>query len=278
MDVTSSSTPRKASQVCRLCHKRKKACDKRLPTCGYCLKRGMICQYDDGGSPRSRAPADAAMTSVLAVRSAMLSVFGSSRSSLVQSRNAESQVSLDSGRRVTLAGTLHEQVTNIIQALNLSFEDISARYFQDCHPSFQIIAPQLLQETIRASTTPAADISVLILALCLVTVESPGDDLYVAARMLFAAIQSTTSASIALLQTALLVSSYEYARGWLDAASISVAQCVRMGYSLGINKYPFQSSHEITTKNLTAVQSWNLWWGVVMLDRYVESLDMRYMT
>ncbi|KIW38795.1 uncharacterized protein PV06_08634 [Exophiala oligosperma] len=212
-----------------------------------------------------------AATGVLAVRWAILSIFGTSGPSVLQAHTANGQASPHSSQPVTLAESLHSQVTNIIQSLDLSSVDIGARYFRGFHSSFPIIAPQRFHEIIREPVTPAADASVLLLSLALLTVEPFCDDLYMTAQLLFTSVQATTDASIALLQAAVVIAAYEYARGWVDAASISVVKCVRMGYCLGINKHDFEDGQMTSERVSTSQQSWNLWWCVAMLDSIIVS-------
>lgn len=176
-----------------------------------------------------------------------------------------------------LAKTAHIQVEHIIQATGLSSHQIRECYFRLFHPSLQILEPGLFQEdTERECGTPGPDVSILLLAVCLITMEPPNDTVYVTLRTMFTAVQSSSiRVSIPLVQAALLISCYEYTRGWLDAAYISVGACVRMGQLLGFNRFPLSRDNDEDDENLKLdarntvklMESWNLWWGITMLER-----------
>ena len=94
--------------------------------------------------------------------------------------------------------------------------------------------------------------------------------LYLTTKMLFAHAQASISTSTSLIQASLLIATYEYGHGLIEAAYISIGTCVRMGYTAGLHKGKFGCSS-------LGCQSWptlkdeeehNLWWGIVICERY----------
>ena len=66
--------------------------------------------------------------------------------------------------------------------------------------------------------------------------------LYLTTKMLFAHAQASISTSTSLIQASLLIATYEYGHGLIEAAYISVGTCARMGYTAGLYKGQFGRS------------------------------------
>ena len=101
--------------------------------------------------------------------------------------------------------------------------------------------------------------------------------MYLTTKMLFAHAQAYISTSTSLIQASLLIATYEYGHGLIEAAYISIGTCARMGYAAGFHKGQFGRSS-------LRCQSWptlkdeeehNLWWGIIICERYglVKNLD-----
>jgi hypothetical protein len=152
----------------------------------------------------------------------------------------------------------------------LSCHEVSEQFFQGFHLWLPVISPRLFYTYGAASSPPPSDFSILLLAMCLITQHPADDSIYMALRGLFVQVQATICASTALVQAALLLSAYEYARGWLDAAFVSIGACARMACIIGIDERQ-QDKSECRPWSRTKVhENRNIWWGVVVLERSVE--------
>ncbi len=92
---------------------------------------------------------------------------------------------------------------------------------------------------------PSADVSVLVLAMCLVVLD-PYDEgkvsighvaLYGLVKMIFAQVQAIVTTTTYLVQAGVILAAYEYACGRPDAAFVSIGTVARMGQSLGMENY-----------------------------------------
>lgn len=245
-------------RVCSTCKARKKGCDKNLPTCGYCAKRGLVCRYSEppaieGHLPSATSAADFS-TSILGL-------------------------SLAADAETTLDQVVHTEVRQVLHRSGMSLDAITKRYFEGVHNWLPVVSPAHLHEAITnvQPGIPHADSSVLILTVCLVTINPSVCDsrrpiflesLYVTAKTLFAQVQAVICASVHLVQAGLLITAYEYASGRPEAAYITIGTCARIGCSLGLGKKP--SIVEGDIQSLHAVELWNVWWGIVILERYAH--------
>ena len=253
MSAMASPALERAPQVCNTCRMRKKACDKQLPYCSYCTKRGIRCSYDDDAST-SRGST---------------TIWDIDLNQAVTPLHMGLQCDPFCGQ-MTLDRKLNLQVGCIMQSLNLSFFDISDRFFQDFHLWFPVISPTLFYEHGTFTSPLSADFLVLLLAMCLVTQNAAVDTLYMSLKVLFAQAQAAICSSATLVQAGLLISTYEYTRGWLDAAYISIGNCVRMAHIIRIdNNQRDKIDHDIWLRR-SAHENWNIWYGVVVLERSVD--------
>jgi hypothetical protein len=171
--------------------------------------------------------------------------------------------------------------------------DISARYFQHFHRHLPVISrTRFYNNLITLGATPAADFSVLLLAICLVT-RAPAlgyesghgatrsveqQSLYLTARSLFAQVQVSCSPSVPLIQAGLLLAVYEYTHGRPDDAFMTIAGSARMAYAARIHardRHQTQMTHIAghnadTDLLLQAEEAANTWWGIVICERYVS--------
>jgi hypothetical protein len=132
------------------------------------------------------------------------------------------------------------------------------------------------------AAAPTADVSILLLAICLITHipalgYQPKNDatgsvkqqsLYLTTKSLFAQIQASCSPSVPLIQSSLLLAMYEYTNSRPDDAFVTLAGSARMAYALRLH-YPTQNAPADPDSLLKAEETANVWWGIVILERYV---------
>ncbi|KAI8412164.1 hypothetical protein FOFC_08792, partial [Fusarium oxysporum] len=251
------TSPQRAPRVCRICKAKKKACGKELPTCSYCFKRGFDCVYEDESDT---PPISDNVAEVLKPWS--LTLFPMSISTTTLDR--------------TMAYHLHY----FYKVVGQSPLQAGKRFLDNFQRWLPIMAPRRLHEHIELSERglPGADVSVLLLSICLVTLRSGGDladpflhhsAVHVTVKTLYAQVQAITHASIPLIQTGVILSAYEYASGQIGSAYISIASCIRMAQVVGVEAaYDNLGAVQEETR-LHATSEWNLWWSIIVLERFI---------
>lgn len=268
----------RAAYVCAICKARKKACDKHVPKCGYCKKRSLNCSYSsDQGLPAGNdAESGLPFLSVYAPseltgRKSTLKpnfIFNDQRSGVPTHKQA---CSLDM--------MLNLHVKHTMQAAGLTPQTISDKYFHGFHVWLPVVCPRMFERACSHYIVPPADISILTLAIHLITLrprsafphrptEAGVEHLYLFVKMLASQVQAEICGSIPLLQASLLIAAYEYASGKPKTAYISLSSCSAMAYILGVNEYRDPQTLTSEDDRLESRQSWNIWWGLVILQRY----------
>jgi hypothetical protein len=185
------------------------------------------------------------------------------------------------------------EVHSIIRATRQFVDDISARYFQRFHRHLPVISrTRFYNNLTMIGAAPAADFSVLLLTICLITyapalgyqsehgairsVEQ--QSLYLTARSLFAQVQVSCSPSVPLIQAGLLLAVYEYTHGRPGDAFVTIAGSARMAYAARIHARDRRQAQMVHTAGhnadtdilLQAEEAANTWWGIVIFERYVS--------
>lgn len=278
-----------ASQVCSTCRARKKRCDKQLSGCGYCTKRRLACHYDislpirttgnalqDPAAWRRQVPA----TATDRVAAPSINAFEIALSPQTTSL----YYCLRSGKGMALSEVLFNQVSCLIESVGLSPPEISDRFFAGFHRWLPIISPQHFCAAITDfhAPGPKADISVLLLAMCLIILRPPSSalqrsavclkSLYMTVRFSFTQVQAVICASTPLIQAGILIAAYEYACQQLDMAFISIGACARMSGITGIDrdKTQWNNGQPNAESILGILEERNVWWGVIIMERWVH--------
>ncbi|OKL56359.1 hypothetical protein UA08_08511 [Talaromyces atroroseus] len=268
--MPSSSIPesRRAAFVCNACNVRKKACDKALPSCGFCAKRNLSCRYDL--KARSRKAHRAYNPGRHFVAIDVLS-------------------SLDQSLQHKIPSTVHhkslsQQVLDIIGIANLVPEDVGERYFRTFHERCPIIAPKLFNQRmsrykLRGDSLPA-DFAILLLTMHLATVLSnpyhpshlsglSRKQLYAKTKSLFSQAQTTICTSLSLIQALLLIATCEYICLRPEAAYISTSTCSGLAQVLGIGKWILstpEGAREDGGTDLVQIEKENVVWAIAMTE------------
>ncbi|RBR10324.1 hypothetical protein FVER53590_12429 [Fusarium verticillioides] len=246
-----------APRVCRICKAKKKACGKELPTCSYCFKRGFDCIYD---TETDTPPISDDVAEVFKPWS--LTLFPMAVSTATLNR--------------TMAYHMHF----LYRVVGQSPLQAGKRFLDNFQRWLPVIAPRQLHEHIELSERglPGADVSVLLLAICLVTLRFGGDlgdplfhhsAVHVTVKTLYAQVQAMMHASVALIQAGVILSAYEYASGQIDPAYISIAACIRMAQVVGVDTAYKKLGAVQEETRLQATSEWNLWWSIIVLERFI---------
>ncbi|KAI8633679.1 hypothetical protein F5Y19DRAFT_470921 [Xylariaceae sp. FL1651] len=260
--------------ACLNCKHRKKKCDKELPLCGYCVRKGLLCSYQN--NPRSNNHAYATVGGALEA-SRRTSSSSSPPAVHVFIPSAADAIPAE----VQAETSLYLQVNRTVRSTGQFVDDITARYFQGIHRFMPVVSrARFHRSLITLGSAPAADFSVLLLSICLITydpsaatIRTGGIDrhsILVSARSLFAQLQVVASPSVHLIQAGLLLALYEYAHGKPEAAFASIANCARMAYAAGIHRQRQRSDLSPTCASgltLDAEEAANTWWGLAICER-----------
>lgn len=173
---------------------------------------------------------------------------------------------------------IYLQTLRIIREAGQFVDEISARYFHGIHSFIPIVSRSRFHETlVNFGTPPPAAFSTLLLAMCLITHYPEGysqntssidqSSLYMAAKTMFTQVQSSSPPTLHLIQTGIIIATYEYANSKIDNALATIAICARMGYTARIHlSDPSQKLED--DGYLQAEEEANTWWGIVICERY----------
>lgn len=243
----------RARHACKICRTRKKACDKRLPACEYCSHRQITCSYEWASAAGN---------------------FDYGRELFTPARPNPINDDLDQ--------LVFAYVCDVHKIIGLPLLSALERYLSGPHKWLPILHPDLVLSEVAAisSSTPPADFSILLLAICLLAVPSGrssylvrthirSSQFYPTLKRLFLHVQLSLCASKALVQAGLLMSAYEFASGRLAMASISISGCARMAYTCNIDI----GANVVRNTGMTASipEQVNIWWGLVVLERSLSS-------
>ncbi|KAI7976603.1 hypothetical protein EIK77_009834 [Talaromyces pinophilus] len=276
----------RAHFVCLTCSSRKKACDKALPACGPCIKRGLSCKYDDSGKkekgPRAYNPGKHFVASD--TWSSPSSQGSAVHSSWTASPNT---VSSSGSISQSIHDSLNQQIQDVMNFTNLTADDISDRYFQSFHRLYPIISPDLFQRVASkyaqgGNAAPSTDYSILVLAMFL-AITLPGhqrhsafsltgqEQLYVRIKSLLAQVQTAIPPSLSFVQVMFIVTIWEYTRARPEAAYSSINICASMARILGVGNELLEHSGQHYGNiniNLVEMERRNVAWAIALLERY----------
>lgn len=243
--MTDSSSLERSSRVCENCRTRKRACDKRIPSCSFCSSRGLVCSYVEG--------------------------LASTNGSFLRLHTAPSTTSKVG--HLTFDNDINVQVSNILKSVGLTPKAVKEQYFGEFHRCFPIIAPQAhacSDHPNDSSKNAPADASILLLAMVLVSQHLPiADVIYSSLRQLFVVVQESRSVKVTLIQVSVLIATFEYARGWTEQSFVSVGIALRLAQILGIDQRGdnYSIEHSRRQQGVNSEEAWNLWCGIMILER-----------
>ncbi|KAI1263250.1 hypothetical protein F5Y18DRAFT_133595 [Xylariaceae sp. FL1019] len=269
-----------AAQVCLACKARKKRCNKALPRCNFCTKKGLSCRYTE--LPKHRPVPQSRSLFDKHTRRNVFSAPESNFTGAIYVELASSEASICA------------QVVRLIRDTGQFPEDICSHYFDSIHHCLPVISQERFQTTlVTLGSTPSVGFSMLLLSILLLT-STPRPDpsrspssstrkidrvsLYLTARALFAQVQALYTPTKCLIQAGLLLSMYEYVQGRPDAALTSLAACARMAYAHCGNRFASSSTGTSSEQHISRLETdieyrlgvqeaTTTWWGLVICER-----------
>ncbi|KAH8696745.1 hypothetical protein BGW36DRAFT_298399 [Talaromyces proteolyticus] len=221
-----------AQYVCHACNARKKACDKKLPACGFCSARNLDCEYDEKTSKKK----------------GFLRKYNPGRKFVTipprQSTDPPGQWLLLPTTTQSVDELVHTHALCLIGSMESPSQGPSELYFRTFHQWYPIISPEAFQHVesscCRRNCIPPADFSILLLSMCMIT-SLPNQKqpfllssyfncgvVYTTTKSLFALVQATRCKSVRLTQAGFLIAACEYTCAHPETAYISLNTCLAL--------------------------------------------------
>jgi hypothetical protein len=295
---------RNARTACFPCRHSKRRCDKSLPACQLCIRKGVDCSY-----PTRRAQKYV----VLPQSSEASQITASTRDNSINSGVTRSSKSDSLEREGSLEAS--HAATGVVQsfATATAIQFIAPRIFRDAHleiPRVNIAIPKDVAaqvgdfgqiRDIYATFSSQAEIWTpvifrknffnialnplsprriegVLMCLCMklscTSAPSYEDDgkrtLYKMIKDFYAEVEATGIMSICVLQSALLIAVYEIGNAIYPAAYMTVGSCARYGIALGLDKLMGNLTGEgnLGKPWMEIEEMRRVWWGILILDRY----------
>jgi len=162
------------------------------------------------------------------------------------------------------------EILSIIVANGESIPSITATYFRTIGLWLFSIYPEQIQRALDSEISH--DLSILLLCMHLVIsvpgnskgFESVSNSTYFQAKSIYSLRASSGKPSVEIVQAGALLSLYEYGHGMVEAAQLTLATASTMSIKM------VKHQRKIQTHKIEDTDIGHLWWGVVMLDRYVS--------
>ncbi|KAL6828040.1 hypothetical protein V8C40DRAFT_243366 [Trichoderma camerunense] len=291
---------------CFSCRHSKRRCDKTLPTCQLCIRRGVDCRY-----PKRRAqkyvvlPEGDGTTkdSIPAKRELLVNrAADSDRSSDWEQQSPLETLDTTTGAIQSfatataiqfIAPTLFHEARLEIPRINITipshvtaltgeFEqirDISATFFSQVVIWTPVIFRKnffnIALNPLSPRRTEGILLSLCMKLYCTPTTQEERDGrtaLYKATKQFYCEVEAAGIPSICILQSAILIAVYEIGHAIYPAAYLTVGACARYGIALGLHKLLVDLTGENNTGRpwMEVEEMRRVWWGILILDRFLN--------
>ncbi|RBR05608.1 hypothetical protein FVER53590_03320 [Fusarium verticillioides] len=274
----------RASGSCFSCRERKRRCDKSLPTCYLCRRKGIGCYYPQHRGQKNPSPIED----------------GPSLGN-VTAGGASETTQPEKGQDLVNAEAIRFLAPDLFRDMNLQIP--RHEWQMPAEIEAQLGSQQQMQETTKAflqltkSWMPivngkrhlAAALNPLVplrrptalLALCMKLCCLPVDKveekrvLYELVKKLYAEVERQEDSCFQLMQSAVFIAVFEMGDAIFPAAYLTVGALARYGMAMGMNKI----NQTALGKNCAATvgASWadieemrRVWWGALILDRLLN--------
>ncbi|KAL4997081.1 hypothetical protein BDV10DRAFT_98895 [Aspergillus recurvatus] len=244
----------RAAQACLSCKRRKRKCDRALPSCAYC-GRNQACYYHEARGVGFLTP----------LEECFLSAFFLDHNFFTSSSLELPQVSLQLPPYVLAEiGDLGQQ------------RIIASQYFSTVHSWMPIISKKrFFNLFLNPPSVQRVDVGFLCLAMKLVMwapsaiSSDPRTATYLAAKQLLYSCDISSTLALPTLQAYVLVAVYEIGHAIYPAAHLSIGACVNYATSLGLG-WTTPSWLERRLSWIEAEERRRVWWAIVILERYIS--------
>lgn len=280
---------------CFFCCRSKRRCDKNLPTCQLCIKKGLKCSYPHRHSQRAAPPP--------------CGVHGSESGNDSNSAHAEPVIA--QGSNVSqfqpvlctsfavnaaisfLAPDLFREAGLEIPRLDLGIPDEVSLHIGDSQQVLEtasrffqmtwmpIVSRKRHLAAVLNPLSPSRRPTVL-LHLCMKLCYLPVNDdegrkrtsLYRSIKKFYSEVESTGDLCVQVLQAAIFIAVFEIGDAIYPAAYLTVGGCACYGIAMGldkINKTRLGGEHNRTASWMEIEEKRRVWWAILNLDRSVTS-------
>ncbi|OQN99386.1 hypothetical protein B0A48_14363 [Cryoendolithus antarcticus] len=154
--------------------------------------------------------------------------------------------------------------------------EVVERFFTGTNLRLPIIARDLFEPDLAEAAQSSridTDLSALCIAMKLTQQRpSPEGDvrtsLYISAMQVIGLLEAGDIRSLRVLQTRLLIATYELGHGLSTAAAVSVAACAKVARAMGMRKVNSNTQSSMGNAVLTEERR-RVWWAMFNLDRYL---------
>ncbi|KAK0618404.1 hypothetical protein B0T17DRAFT_509947 [Bombardia bombarda] len=267
----SESQP-KSSRVCLNCRRKKKRCDKGLPSCTRCLDSRQHCQHEDDFSRPSTSGTPGPLMGQYVPPTPEHRARQQSSPGWNTTLSPSLFATMDS-----LEDNIHYFVFRcLFETLDnrQGVEQVVASYFEDAHIWFPIICQSTFDRQLDDMwTTPSAETGLLVLCMRLlirqpfpIPISGMDDSHYLSAKTTLNLVQSKRPFSIPLLQAELLIALYEFSHSMPQQAYLSVGKCFQVTRAFGWHNEAFWSQGHQAFDPRGLKLSSLLWWAIVYVD------------
>lgn len=298
------STGRYTRTACFPCRHSKRRCDKSLPTCQLCIRKGVECSYPTRRTQKYVVlPQSSETSQTTAPTRDNSTTSGVTRSSesLSLAREGFSEVShattdiVQSFATATaiqfIAPRIFRDAYLEIPRVNIAIpKDVAAHVgdlgqIRDIYATFSsqavIWTPVIFRKNffnIALNPLSPRRVEGVLMCLCMKLYCTPAPSyesdgkrtLYKIVKEFYAEVEATGIMSICILQSALLIAVYEIGNAIYPAAYMSVGSCARYGVALGLDKLMISLTGEgnLGKPWMEIEEMRRVWWGILILDRY----------
>lgn len=290
--------------ACFPCRHSKRRCDKSLPACQLCIRKGVECSYptrraqkyvvlpQSRETPQTTAPArDDSITSRVTRSSESVSLDRELSSEASHASAGIVQSFATATAIQFIAPGIFRDAHLEIPRVNIGIpKDVAAQVgdlgqIRDIYTTFSsqavIWTPVIFRKNffnIALNPLSPRRTEGILMCLCMKLYCTPApsyeDDgkrtLYKMVKEFYAKVEATGIMSICILQSALLIAVYEIGNAIYPAAYMTVGSCARYGVALGLDKLMINLTGEgnLGKPWMEIEEMRRVWWGVLILDRY----------
>lgn len=303
MDIRKSAV-RHTKTACFPCRHSKRRCDKSLPACQLCIRKGVECSYPTRRAQKYIVLPQSSETSQTAVPTrdnSTTSGITRSSESISLEREGSLEVPTDIVQSFATATAIQFIAPRIFRDAHLEIprvniaipKDVAAHVgdlgqIRDIYATFSsqavIWTPVIFRKNffnIALNPLSPRRIEGVLMCLCMKLNCTPApsyqDDgkrtLYRIVKEFYAEVEATGTMSICILQSALLIAVYETGNAIYPAAYMTVGSCARYGIALGLDKLMVSLTGEGNFGKpwMEIEEMRRVWWGILILDRYDSS-------
>lgn len=167
-----------------------------------------------------------------------------------------------------------DEVYQLLQSHPGEIYGASHCYFDNVHKWMPIMSRKLFYRRLTEfSKTKRPDFAILLLCILLSihypTSSTAQEPLYRAVRSIYWYLNATVDASLEMIQAGILLSCYEYGFGMHKECYKTIGLCVRMGHWMDLhNEKPPSDISQSSDEWVEAAERCNIWWALVIRDRF----------